>query len=131
MFRRSLAMVVVDLVVAVARGTAELPPLAALVRVCLADPGTKRPGQFRAVRPEIRVVARVRAQFVARTVVLAHAARLPRHVRMTQATLVVAAANRNDWRGIRKEIESTIFVDEDLSLHLFCCKCRIKKKKKS
>ena len=98
-FRRSLPVVVVDLVVAVARGAAELPPLPALVRVRLADPGTKRPGQFRAVRPEIRVVARVRAQFVvARTVVFAHAARLTRHVRVAQATLVVAAASRNNWR---------------------------------
>lgn len=82
---------IVDLVLAIARGTAELPSFAALFRVRLADPVTKRPDQFGAVRPKIVVVAGVRAQLVVRTVVLAHAARLARHVRTAKLTFVIAA----------------------------------------
>lgn len=93
---RSLPVMIVDLVLAIARGTAELPSFAALFRVRLADPVTKRPDQFGAVRPKIVVVAGVRAQLVVRTVVLAHAARLARHVRTAKLTFVIAATSRKN-----------------------------------
>lgn len=88
---RSLPVMVVDLVLAVTGGTAELPSFPALLRVRLADPGAKRPDQLGAVRPQIGVVAGVRAELVARAMLLARAARLPGHVRMTQMTFVIAA----------------------------------------
>ena len=86
-------MVIVDLSLAIARGTAELPPLAALASVRLADPGAEHPRQLDAVRPEIDVVARVRAKLVPRTVLVAHGARFAGDVRVAQPTFVIPAAN--------------------------------------
>ena len=92
---RSLPVVIVDLALAIARGAAELPPLAALVRVRLADPGAEHPRQLDAVRPEIHVVARVRAKLVPRTVLVAHRARFTGYVRVAQPTFVIPAVNQN------------------------------------
>lgn len=83
---------VVDLALAVAGGTAELSPFPALFGVRLADPGSERPHQFGAIRPQIGIVAGVRAELVARAMVLARAAGLAGHVRMAQSTFVIAAA---------------------------------------
>lgn len=85
---------VVDLVLAIARGTAELPTLAALFGVRLADPGAERPDQLGAVRPQVGVVAGVCAEFVPRAVVLAHAAGLAGHVGQAQTAPVVATAKQ-------------------------------------
>lgn len=85
---------VVDLVLAIARGAAELPALAALLGVRLADPGAERPDQLGAVRPQVGVVAGVRAELIPRAVVLAHAAGLAGHVGQAQATPVVATAEQ-------------------------------------
>lgn len=84
-------MMVVDLVLAVARGAAELPAFVALLGVRLADPRAERPDQLGAVRPQIGMVTGVRAERVLRAVVLAHAARLPGHVGQAQTALVVSA----------------------------------------
>lgn len=42
-------MMIVDLVLAITRGAAELPAFVALLRVRLADPRAKRPAQLGAV----------------------------------------------------------------------------------
>lgn len=94
-WKGSLPVVIVDLALAIARCAAELPPLAALARVRLADPRAKHPRQLDAVRPEIDVVARVRAKLVPRTVVLAHGARFPGNVRVAQPTFVIPAVTNN------------------------------------
>lgn len=99
---RSLPVVIVDLALAIARGAAELPPLAALVRVRLADPGAEHPRQLDAVRPEIHVVARVRAKLVPRTVLVAHGARFTGYVRVAQPTFVIPA------RGIVADVHKEI-----------------------
>lgn len=87
-----LPVMIIDLVLAIARGAAELPALATLVGVRLADPLAERPRELGAVGPQVGVVAGVRAELVPRTVVLAHAARLTGHVRQAQAAPVVATA---------------------------------------
>lgn len=92
---RSLPVMIVDLALAIACGTAELPPFAALVRVRLADPGAEHPRQLDAVRPEIDVVARVRAKLVPRTVLVAHGARFTGNVRVAQPTFVIPAVTEN------------------------------------
>lgn len=99
---RSLPVVIVDLSLAIARGTAELPPLAALASVRLADPGAEHPRQLDAVRPEIDVVARVRAKLVPRTVLVAHGARFAGDVRVAQPTFVIPA------RGIVADVHEEI-----------------------
>lgn len=71
---------IVDLVLAVARGAAELPAFPALLRVRLAHPRVERPDQLGAVRPQVDVVAGVRAELALRAVVLTHAARFTGHV---------------------------------------------------
>jgi len=85
-------MMVVDFVLAVARGTAKLSTFAAFLSVGLADPRVECPDQFGAVRPQIGMVAGVRAERVLRAMVLAHAARLSGHVGQAQTAFVVPAA---------------------------------------
>jgi len=85
---------IVDLVLAVARGTAELPAFAALLGVRLAHPRVECPDQLGAVRPQVDVVAGVRAELAPRAMVFAHAARLTGHVGQAQTTPVVSAAEQ-------------------------------------
>lgn len=84
-------VMVVDLVLAVARGAAEFSAFAALLGVRLADPRAECPDQLGAVRPQIGMIASVRAERVPRAVVLAHVARLSGHVRQAQTALVIPA----------------------------------------
>lgn len=83
MLLRSLPVMIVDLVLAVASGTAEFPSFSSLLCVRLADPGTKRPYQLGAVRPQIGIIASVRAKLVTCAMVLAHTTRFAHHVRVT------------------------------------------------
>lgn len=89
---------IVDLVLAVARGTAELPALAAFLGVRLADPRAECPDQLGAIGPKIRVVAGIRAELVPRAVVLAHAARLAGHIRQAQSAPVVSTVKQTHAR---------------------------------
>lgn len=98
-------MTVVDLVLAVARGAAELSTFAALLGVGLADPRAERPDQLGAIRPKIGMVAGVRAERVPRAVVLAHAARLPGHVGQAEAALVVPAARQEHTGNMLDNID--------------------------
>lgn len=93
---------IVDLVLAVARGAAELPAFAALLGVRLAHPRAQRPDQLGAVRPQIDVVAGVRAELAPRAVVLAHAAWLTGHVGQAQTTPIVPAAEQKHADFIRQ-----------------------------
>lgn len=93
-----LFVVVVDLVLAIARGAAKLSALAALLGVRPAHPRAERSRELGAVGPQVGVVAGVRAQLVPRAVVLAHAARLAGHVRQAQAALIVATAKQEHTR---------------------------------
>lgn len=81
---------IVDLILAVARRTAEFSAFATLLSVRLADPRAERSDQFGAVRPQINVVAGVRAKLASRTVILAHAARFAGYVRQTQTARIVS-----------------------------------------
>lgn len=85
-------VMVVDLVLAVARGATELPAFTTLLRVRLADPRAERPDQLGAVRPQIGMIAGVRAECIPCAVILAHAAWLSGHVGQAQSALVVPAA---------------------------------------
>lgn len=87
-------MMVVDLVLAVARGTAELSAFTTFVGVRLADPRAERSDQLGAVRPQIGMVAGVRAERVPYAVILAHAARFAGHVGQAQAAFVVPTARQ-------------------------------------
>lgn len=82
-------VMIVDLVLAVARGAAKLPAFTALLGVRLTDPRTECSEQLGAVRPQIGMIASVRAERALRAVILAHAARLPGHVGQAQTALVV------------------------------------------
>lgn len=82
-------MMVVDLVLAVARGAAEFPAFMAFLGVRLADPRVERFDQLGAVRPQIGMIASVRAERVLRAVILTHAAWLSGYVGETQSALVV------------------------------------------
>lgn len=95
-------VMIVDLVLAVARGAAELSTFAALLGVRLAQPRVERPEQLGAVRPQVNVVAGIRAELALRAVVLAHAARLTGHVRQPQTTLVVPAVEQRYADFIRQ-----------------------------
>lgn len=97
-------MMIVDLVLAVARGAAELPAFAALLGVRLAHPRAERPGQLGAVRPQVDVIAGVRAELAPRAVVLTHAARLTLHVGHTQTTPIVSAAEQKHADFIRHSV---------------------------
>lgn len=96
-----LPVMIVDLVLAVARGAAELPAFATLLGVRLAHPRAQRPDQLGAVRPQVDVVASVRAELVPRAVVLAHAARLTGHVGQAQTTPIIPAAEQKHADFIR------------------------------
>lgn len=100
---------IVDLVLAVARGTAELPTFAALLAVRLAHPRVECPDQLGAVRPQVDVVAGVRAKLAPRAMVFAHAARLTGHVGQAQTTPVVSA------RGIIADIHVEVLAERTLA----------------
>lgn len=85
---------IVDLILAVARRTAEFSAFATLLSVRLADPRAERSDQFGAVRPQINVVAGVRAKLASRTVILAHAARFAGYVRQTQTARIVSTVKQ-------------------------------------
>lgn len=89
-----LPVMIVDLVLTVARGAAELPAFAALLGVRLADPRVECPDQLGTVRPQIGVIAGIRAERVARAMIFAHAAWLAGHVRQAQAAPVVPTAKQ-------------------------------------
>lgn len=80
---------IVDLILAVARGTTEFPTFATFLSVRLADPRSECPDQFGAVRPQVNVVAGVCAKLASRTMILAHAARFAGYVRQTQTARIV------------------------------------------
>lgn len=98
----SLSVMIVDLVLAVARGAAEIPAFVALLGVRLAYPRAERPHQLGAVRPQVDVVAGVCAELAPRAVVFAHAARLTGHVGQAKTTLIVSAAEQKHADFIRR-----------------------------
>jgi len=87
-----LPVMIVDLVLTVARSAAELPAFATLLGVRLADPRAERPDQVGTVRPQVGVIAGVRAERVPRAMIFAHAAWLAGYVRQAQAAPVIPAA---------------------------------------
>lgn len=82
-----------DPAVAAAGGPAELPALAALLGLGLAEPARPRGPQLPAVGPEVRPGAGVLAELAQPAVLPAARAALPGRVRLRQLVLPVAAAS--------------------------------------
>lgn len=83
-----------DFAVAAAGGSAELPALAALLGVGIAEPAGPRGSQLLAVGPEVRPRTGVLAEFAESAVLAARRAALAHHVRLTQCVLPIAAESR-------------------------------------